>query len=667
MILDLRMQSAKSARSSITIYRRIFVFFTFAIVYTAIQTKNGIFTPEEAGFLDFGWIFRILNSSNISWQQAGLYDQINLIWPWAVFSKFVFALGISASWHFKILLVCRVTTLLIAINSTINKRSSGIIGTCCTLIVFTLTPIRVAPLYTHWFCHIVLACSIFHFMTTAKTSKKSILIFFSIVALTIGIWTNIPHLVAALLAIPISIVWMVVADGRGFRQIRRMIYCVLGVMVIVYAIPTAIFVFGLNDLSGVNPLLMSYFSNDGWWRVLQGFGGWWYFRQVCFGEYCVNYDSTNFELTTITLTLIRSILMLSIPFQITAYIFRRRKKISDSQTDRSIYAYILIGLPLFFLTVMGHYQIYFDLRKQFPQILGMFREPYPKFGPLFYIFLWAFIAFSLSNLVKRSHFIFLNILIILLTGCLILPIFDYPDRFDQLSQNDWATLEKDAHQILSLPTDPCIFDLSRDRNVLTYLQLKFPDKFTDLSNLRGFWRNDALVIQQKVVDRPNKCLQTDEAKALVLYSSSSNNIQADKRINLDFGNDVGNDLECLSRFEFFSILNRSCYFVLQLQNSNDGQIPGVYINFGLDRVDISKSFVDMEYAPDDLSLMYESYDSKLKSAILIVEYAHGRNRSSPIYELKVKVNSGDKIVFNRGMFAVSDPVINAMYVQQVER
>ena len=636
----------------------------FALGYVFVQSKHGVFVPEEPGFLDFRWIFRVLDSKNTSWEQAGLADQINLIWPWGIFSALLYSMGLGVSGHFVALLFVRVVTLLLAMKYVMARRASPFFATCCTLIAFTLTPLRVAPYYTHWWSHVVLFCIIFLFLQKNQIRVRDSALFLGFVSLTLGVWTNVPHLITSLLGIPAAVVFALVTNEVSRRDMLKRVLLSTFLITLIWIAPALWFISNLNQLSGIDPLLMSYFSNAGWWKVVQGFAGWWYFRQVCWESVCIPYDNLNFSLMNNYLVIARTVLLTSIVVAF-VYSFSATNRISKEKHRRVTLAFLSLCIPLFFLTLMGNYQIYFDLRAKIPSVLGMFREPYPKFGPAFYVVVWSFVAFSLSTIKEiHSKSKLLPLLVVVITLALIAPLARPTNRPVVMSHSEWSTFVSDARRFKELPDDVCIFDRSKNRDVLTYLQLNYPSKFTNMENLRGFWRNDALALAGKTVDRPNTCLRNTTDPIVVIETVDGPSFLVDQRIVFESQSRLTEFHRCKKEsFQYFSIVAGSCYFILQVKSESE-QSSAVYIDRSNERSEVSSTLFNKVLPIGGIRFFYESFEQGKSNAVLVIKYTNSLEPSSPVIETRLNLRSGVETEIKSSDLLFPEPLIQSAFIFQ---
>jgi hypothetical protein len=636
----------------------------FALGYVFVQSKDGIFVPEEPGFLDFRWIFRVLDSKNTSWEQAGLADQINLIWPWGILSALLYSMGLGVSGHFIALLFVRVITLLLAMKYVMARRASPFFATCCTLIAFTLTPLRVAPFYTHWWSHVVLFCIILLFLQRNQIRMRDSVLFLCLVSLTLGVWTNVPHLITSLIGIPAAVVFALVTNEVSRRDMLKRVLLSTFLIMLIWIAPALWFLSNLDQLSGIDPLLMSHFSNAGWWKVVQGFAGWWYFRKVCWESVCIPYDNVNFALVNNYLVIARTVLMTSIAFAL-AYSFRTTNGIARRKHQKVTVAFLSLCIPLFFLTLMGNYQIYFDLRAKIPSVLGMFREPYPKFGPAFYVVVWSFVAFSLSTMREvLSKTKLLPLLVLVITLALIAPLARSTNRPVLMSHSEWSTFADDARRFNELPDDVCVFDRSKNRDVLTYLQLNYPSKFTNMENLRGFWRNDALALVGKTVDRPNTCLRNTTDPIVVIETVDGPSFLEDQRIVFESQSRKFDSLQCQREsFQYFTIVAGSCYFILQVK-SNSEQSSAVYIDRFNERSEVSSTLFNKVLPKGGIRLFYESFEHGKLNAVIVIKYSDSLEPSSPVFETRLNLRSGVETEIKSSDFLFPEPLIKSAFIFQ---
>ena len=609
-----------------------------SISYVVVRNLRGISVPEEPGMFNFSYIWNAAFSPSQSWERYSFANQASLI-IWAPVSFIFHWVGISAVEHYLAIYLVRVIAILLLLRRFLLRFSNQMASLLGAIVCFTATPIRIAPLYTHWWSHVVLVLGILLITTEEpKTSLKKCAIQYVILVIsTLAIWSNLPHLVSAWIALPIAVL-----IGRRLNLQDRMViqraFVLIVIGVILYVIPLVIFLKGISGLSEIAATRVDAFANSGPWLTAQGFGGWWYFDEACFAYICEKQEPLHFALTTFPRQVARGLIIGAAAVNCTAWFITRSRSKGAVSRDMDLPPIpFFVVLTTFALAVVGHYAIYWKLWEQLPSTLQIFREPYPKFSPMFYIMFSAWCVFWLDGRSQRNGYL-PKLMLAVLAIYLVAPIYFVPKRpVLQPSLSDWAQIEASGKLLGKLPPQSCVLDISMNRNLSAFYQASYPQVHSRLDHLRPTWVNDGLHKLGRNADGQEQCLTKSRKPFGVIVADGDLSLLKSSKIHL--GEIHGGTLPgtCLSDHErFVRIYRRHCITAIEVKTmtTQDNQI---FIDWNLGSVGISSFF---HVHPTEISSIYiESFDNYAppRSVSLRCAIQHGQSIE---YSKTYKANGG---------------------------
>ena len=100
----------------------------FSLIYVICQTNRGIWVPEEAPFMDYGFITRAMFSSEEIRAQVSFNEQFSMFFPWGFISDGIYGVGLSVVTHFYIMLFIRTASLLLVAKCLFSRFSNSFFG-----------------------------------------------------------------------------------------------------------------------------------------------------------------------------------------------------------------------------------------------------------------------------------------------------------------------------------------------------------------------------------------------------------------------------------------------------------------------------------------------------------------------------------------------------------
>jgi hypothetical protein len=270
---------------------------------------------------------------------------------------------------------------------------------------------------------------------------------------------------------------------------------------------------------------------------------------------------------------------------------------------------------------MGHFEIYFRLRERWGILLEIFREPYPKFSPAFYVMFSMWVAASFSRKINKFD-VLVKTAAFAMSCVLIAPVFLQPSsRLPLLTRDDWHEIESSGKLIEWLPENSCVIDVSQNRGVSSFFQVRYAEHLSDLRHLRVTWINDAFQQLGRSVDGGDTCLVASDQPfaALVPVNGKSPN----KLGNVFFGDQypLGGTKNCEYRRSAYVVLyQRHCIVSLDF-TSSDRQMNNLMIDFGSEQTNLAPLLKVHQSHPH--TLFFESFDPKVTSASLDVVCGSG--------------------------------------------
>ena len=507
----------------------------FAGLYAHRYFRNGFYLPEEPYILDFSSLLRIPRDGTDVGMPLGTNGQISIAFPWSGISYLWYKIGGSTYGHVQLILFIRTAILVFLIQKLYQRFMSGGLAIVLAAVAFSTTPVRSAVLYTHWFSHLVLVLTILLFLLderqkTANQYKKTSVL---ITGLSVSVFSNPPHLLTGWLALPVGILLIRLIRKNDLQEALKKARILVVIGVLVYLLPAYLYLQNWSILREAKHDQIFTSVGNSFVNGLQGFGSWWTFAKFVGSDSDVYfYDFTNVELATTTRGLLRLILISSV---VAYFLFRSDKLNGRIFRDRSLkkktfYTLTIVSSVLILLSSLARYSWFWDIRDRFSLVLGMFRDPYPKFAPMAQIFLYAtfgslFAVFS-SKFLSRSCK-----LLCAVTGIyLISPIFNpqlgisdsrpiQRDAGYSWSRDSLQSLEYAAKSLEHRWDNLCLYDLGSSRLQRVFLQLKYPQVFRNLRDLVPSSELEAYLSTGRNADLRVGCLPKDEL-ALVLKGDS---------------------------------------------------------------------------------------------------------------------------------------------------
>lgn len=536
----------------------------FAGLYAHRYFRNGFYLPEEPYILDFSSLLRIPRDGTDVGMPLGTNGQISIAFPWSGISYLWYKIGGSTYGHVQLVLFIRAFVIVFLIQKLYRHFMTDSFALIFAALVFTTSPIRVAVLYTHWFSHIVLVLGVLLFFldeqqrSTTQYVIRSVLI----TGLTVSVFSNPPHLVTAWLASPIGLFLIYRLKVEVWHEALKKLKALIVVGVLVYIIPGYFYLQNLSVLRKSKPAEMFSSSGETVINGLMGFGSWWNFASYQGSESTAYfYELTNFSLTSPIRYLLKSLLIALVVVYSLFQLDKSNGRVLRDRKDENNFFFTLMFVVLIFnyLSLLGQFHWFWYARELFPLVLGMFREPYPKFAPTAQIFLHAVFGVVIAKACSKHFTKVLVVLVAVIVVFMVIPVFnsqlgvsisqptsqdpDYSWSSDSLRSLDYAAQSLENYQ-----EDFCLYDLGSSRLVSVFLELKHPRLFTDLRGLVPTSELEAYASTGRFLEPRGYCFQRNEM-ALVLKSSNEGYSEWDVRTST----------ECVvDSNDFFIILRNAC-------------------------------------------------------------------------------------------------------------
>ena len=502
----------------------------YSATMTFAQNRTGFRIPEEATMLDYSVFLKAFEFSSEVRKQIAYSLQWTTLIPWGVISKISFNSDLSTVSHFSLIFFLRHFSLQWQVFRVIKLKSQDVTAAILSCALMTLPPIRMGIFYSHWWSHIMLFCGLFlALVTPAESIKRWTFQNGMLIALTVSVWTNLPHMIAAWLGVPLAMLFnhLTKRPRLSTEQFRSLFTTAL----VLYIVPLVTTLNSLDVFMGAPRETFHFFRSLSTLKAVQGFGNWWLFDRACLNSICVHYDPTMFE----HFKGFRSAVRLLIPATVIFYFFIvtsnevtsnsvGRKRKLDAASSLAIISMITFGL-----SVVANSNWYKKVLDWLPSMFSLFREPYPKFGTLYVVFLYTAFAAIVGQLKGKVLYSF-ELLLAIAVVWAVVPEFNRNvanygpsvSRFGFVSNLEWNELDEDVKSIQPPIGRFCVVsdDSPISRAVLALLSLKNPDRFTDLSVLRPLSITDGIVSQGKSVDLPNTCNESS-ASLLVIGENIS--------------------------------------------------------------------------------------------------------------------------------------------------
>lgn len=607
-----------------------------SVFYVFLRLRRGFPVPEEPGMLDYSYTLDALTGGGHQWEQLSFADQSTLV-LWGLVSRLTHLIGLGLIEHYFLIYVIRTSTILILARRLFALRADTYTSFFCTLMLFAVTPIRVAPLYAHWWSHVVLLIGILLFMMGSSSTplRRHIPALLVLLISTIAVWANLPHLIAAWIALPVSI-YVLHSEMRLDTHSLRKALLLIGLALLVYLVPFAVYTTGLDQLRLIAASNVATFGNFGVWHVLQGYAGWWYFTDYCIGMICQKLEPIHFELMSTPRQVVRGLLLLVMTSWYLLEALQKRR-LKDDNGARPVGHDLIVPIFItFFLSWMGASRLYFELRNSLPSLLQVFREPYPKFSPLFYILVFLFIAARIS-LLKTFRIRLLGMLTAPVVVFLIYPIFQsYESTPLLISRQEWKEIERSGPNLEVLPPNSCVFDVSQNRDIAAFFQARYSSVHADLRHLRVTWVNEAYQRLGIEIDGPDRCLTRTLAPFAVLKPLAGKSPKA--LTNVYFANDNRRGAPTCVRSDskYITTYNRHCIFAIESKGSGK-QTNNVFIDM-FDKWISLRGYGEQSIERID-QLYIENYDASISHARVMV-MCNERLREYLLFDLRIDGEQG---------------------------
>ena len=483
---------------------------------TWIQNRNGIRLPEEATMLDYRWTLKAFFGSDGLRRQLAFSLQWTTLIPWGILSKIVYALGATVVVHYVAIFLIRHFILQILLAKLLSFRSRPIVATILSCALMILPPIRLGVFYAHWWSHLVLFTGLFLVLihpqiNSLRIQPKLILLLLC----TISVWTNLPHLLTAWFAVPLAVLLRYMTGLHPISCRRWKEICVTATLINLAPIITT--ALSIHTFSNASRDALIFFGGGSVAKAIQGFGQWWYFDKGCYPEGCYQYDITilsHFDGH-------RNLFRLGIVFILICFtcltetagtkgggLRYRLKNFSTPAAVTVLTSFVLV------LSLMGRFTWYTSLLGRLPTAFSVIREPYAKFGTILVILIYFAFSMIVGSLRGRSLLISVSIIAVAVTWAAIPELQrndiewnNYYKKFRHYTNAEWKTLEQDAALISQSNGTFCVRmnRSTENRQILAFLSLRFPERFSDLSVLRPLSISDAVRSQGMSLDRPSTC------------------------------------------------------------------------------------------------------------------------------------------------------------------
>jgi hypothetical protein len=515
----------------------VIAIFIFAVFYAYRYFGNGFYLPEEPYILDFSGLLRIpINGIDIG-MPLGTYGQISIAFPWSGLSLLWYKMGGDTYGHVQLVLFIRTFIVVYLTQRFYRYFMTDALALIFASLAFSTPPIKSAVLYSHWFSHIVfvLAVLLYFLDDKQRTNTEHIVKSVLITSLTVSVFSNPPHLVTAWLVLPVGLVVTRGLRIKGFQEAFKKSRILIATGIIIYAIPTFFYLQNWSILKVAKPSEMFSSRGETFINGLMGFGSWWIFDKYTGSDLKVYfYDLANFELTSISRTLIRSSMFLLAA----GYLLFRADKLDGrlfrdpNRGNRSFYVLLVISSVFVFLSSLGRFNWFWSVREMLPSILGMFREPYPKFAPQAQIYLYAMFGAVLSIVCSKFLSRKITFSFAIIAIFMISPIFNTQlgatnlhsssrDPDFSWSRDSIRSLEDAAESLKNYKDDFCLFDMGWGRFERVFFKLRQPQLFRNLWDLVPTSEREAYLSTGKELEQMRGCKPNDDL-ALVLRSKSQN-------------------------------------------------------------------------------------------------------------------------------------------------
>jgi hypothetical protein len=323
-------------------------------------------------------------------------------------------------------------------------------------------------------------------------------------------------------------------------------------------------------------------------KVLQGFGGWFYFEKGCLEAYCFYYDYSNFDAFSFPRQSLRIgffLLAALLPFlYLLRFSLSKYKNLFCMESEKRLAFLSLVTTGFFGLSILGNFDFYWELREKFPLFLGYFRDPYHKFSPTYIVFLYWLVSvfiYQISSqfgrIKQKSIYFALSLLAVYLVAPAMYRLDTYNPDFaneptGQIRNDDWNEIENDLESFEKISRKWCVVDFAGFRAPIAFAQAKFAESMSNSAFLRTLTINDALGNTSGRVDRDNFCDQTEAIPTLVTRTPFRYMLNtADVGGLLDGSVELPEDGCVQKSTKYFLFLSERCLTILGLNVSNSEQ------------------------------------------------------------------------------------------------
>ena len=561
----------------------------FSLIYVICQTNRGIWVPEEAPFLDYGFITRAMFSSEKIRVQVSFNEQFSMFFPWGFISDGIYGVGLSVVTHFYIMLFIRTASLLLVAKCLFSRFSNSFFGSIISIAFFAVPTIRYGLTFAAWWSHLVLIMSILLFFSRKESYLKYQIWVWPIIFITftVSIWTNLPHLVTAWLVLPAGVLSYSKASSN-FRELKLRVIAVFCVALTVYADPLFLYINHLSLWANVDQKRITTFHGMALIKVLQGFGGWFYFEKGCLENYCFYSDYSNFRSFGFLRQIIRIVFFFLAALFPFVYFFR--SKLSKAINLNLIYSekrlvfLSLLTMGYFGLSIVGNFEFFWDLRDKLPWILGYFRDPYHKFSPTYLVFLYWFVSVLIYQSSSKIESYKLKSILLaapLFAAYLVAPAMYRLDSYNpefgngptaQIKNDEWIEMESQLAAFERTAGKWCLVDSAGFRSPIAFAQARFTESLSNRAFLRTFIINDALGTISETIDQNNFCDQVESIPTLVTRTPFQYMLNpADVGGLIDGVSQIPNDSCVDNSSKYFLFLKNRCLTNIELKISTSEQ------------------------------------------------------------------------------------------------
>jgi hypothetical protein len=588
------------------IYELLILIFSAMYVYSQTSVRIGV--SEDPVFHNGSYLVNNLFSA-VGDDQRGLLTEgyKTLAIPYGVASWILNLFTSDPVWHFRYQLFIHVLIILFSIYFALITISSRYVALLLAVFAFSTQAFYEQVLYSIGASQVLLIASATAlFITLEQVSNKRFILFScGSLLLSISLWSNIPQLLSTWLAVLlIMVLGVVVSEHRKVALLRSALFCLVALFIYLAPMFSLISDFQFYNNSIEQFSARGGFSNSGPFHVLQGLGKFslndhtWripHYREdlIPWRQSIRAIPATLVFLTFLYFTLMKpdvkflsntrivlvflpafaitisasnlplivwvvAVLALAGIAQLSPIHWKWRTGTPVSTGLRMFFAFSVLSLLFFYLSLIGHYNWYWVLRQNLT-LLTMFREPWAKFSIPFVFFLCCAMAvmirnfqLHLRNSCSMRSFKTFHVLIAALVVAISMPMFSNEpgmyrkgDTWVQLelpSLETWRSIETEIQNSQNLLSDRSICIINLDSGNSTQMALR-----------TRFAMNSA-ISRAVTISPPNKGDCTTNQRYLKLIIPLTN--QLGDSANFIF--DVLNETCILKRSSHMVMINNDC-------------------------------------------------------------------------------------------------------------